>query len=244
MHGTGQPDTASFDRLAGAGPGVMWLGGFRSDRTGTKAEALMQWAAGQGRAALRFDYSGHGTAAGRFEDGSIDRWRSEALAMLDAQTSGPQVLIGSSMGGWIALLCAIARPERIAGLVLIAPAPDFTERLMWPALPEAARNAILRDGVWLQPSAYAEEPTPLSRTLFDQSRPWLLLNAPSIPIAAPVRIVHGQEDPDVPWALSLELATKLQAADVVVSLIKDGDHRLSRPADIARILHCVAELTR
>lgn len=243
MHGTGQPNLA-FDRLAGAGPGVMWLGGFRSDRTGTKAEALMRWAAAEGRAALRFDYSGHGASPGRFEDGSIDRWRADALAMLDAETAGPQVLVGSSMGGWIALLCAIARPERIAGLVLIAPAPDFTERLMWPALPEAARSAIQRDGVWPQPSAYAQEPTPLCRTLFDGSRPWLLLNAPSVPVSAPVRILHGQEDPDVPWRLSLELAEKLEAADVVVSLIKDGDHRLSREADLARMLHAVAELAQ
>ncbi|MBY0448397.1 MAG: lysophospholipase [Hyphomonadaceae bacterium] len=244
MHGTGQPDTLSFDRLAGAGPGVVWLGGFRSDRTGTKAEALMGWAARQGRAALRFDYSGHGASPGRFEDGSIGRWREEALAMLDAHTTGPQVLVGSSMGGWIALLCAIARPERIAGLVLIAPAPDFTERLMWPALPEAARFAIQRDGVWRQPSAYAEEPTPLSRTLFEQSRRWLLLDAPSVPISAPVRILHGQEDPDVPWRLSLELAEKLETRDVAVSLIKDGDHRLSREGDIARMLHAVAELAQ
>lgn len=202
----------------------------------------MRWAARQGRAALRFDYSGHGASPGRFEDGSIGRWREEALAMLDAHTTGPQVLVGSSMGGWIALLCAIARPERIAGLVLIAPAPDFTERLMWPALPEAARFAIQRDGVWRQPSAYSEEPTPLSRTLFEQSRPWLLLDAPTVPISAPVRILHGQEDPDVPWRLSLELAEKLEAADVAVSLIKDGDHRLSREGDIARMLHAVAEL--
>jgi len=244
MHGTGQPEALSFDRLAGAGPGVVWLGGFRSDRTGTKAEALMRWAAGQGRAALRFDYSGHGASPGRFEDGSIGRWREEALAMLDAHTTGPQVLVGSSMGGWIALLCAIARPERIAGLVLIAPAPDFTERLMWPALPEAARFAIQRDGVWRQPSAYSEEPTPLSRTLFEQSRAWLLLDAPTVPISAPVRILHGQEDPDVPWRLSLELAEKLEAADVAVSLIKDGDHRLSREGDIARMLHAVAELAQ
>lgn len=244
MHGTGQPAALSFDRLAGAGPGVVWLGGFRSDRTGTKAEALMRWAAGQGRAALRFDYSGHGASPGRFEDGSIGRWREEALAMLDAHTTGPQVLVGSSMGGWIALLCAIARPERIAGLVLIAPAPDFTERLMWPVLPEAARFAIQRDGVWRQPSAYSEEPTPLSRTLFEQSRPWLLLDAPTVPISAPVRILHGQEDPDVPWRLSLELAEKLEAADVAVSLIKDGDHRLSREGDIARMLHAVAELAQ
>lgn len=232
----------AFERLGGAGPTLVWLGGFRSDMSGTKAEALHGWAQARGRALLRFDYSGHGRSGGRFEEGSIGRWRAEALELLDGETEGPLVLVGSSMGGWIALLCALARPLRIAGLTLIAPAPDFTERLLWPALPEAARREILEQGQWLQPSAYAEAPSPLTRTLFEGSRPWLLLDAPSIPIAAPVRILHGQQDPDVPWTLSLELAEKLQSPDVALTLIKDGDHRLSRPQDLARLLAAVAEL--
>jgi len=238
---TPRGEALAFERLEGRGPTMVWLSGFRSDMTGSKAQALSDWARVHSRALLRFDYSGHGASGGRFEDGSIGRWRADALAAIEGLTEGPLVLVGSSMGGWIALLAALAMPERINGLVLIAPAPDFTERLLWPALSDNARAAIERDGCWLQPSAYDAEPYPITRTLFEGSRPWLLLDQP-IPIGAPVRILHGQQDPDVPWELSLELAHRLDSQDVTVTLIKDGDHRLSRPQDLVRLLRAVEAL--
>lgn len=230
----------AYEAAPGAGPTVVWLGGFRSDMTGTKAEALAAWARRRARAFLRFDYSGHGASGGRFEDGSIGAWRADALAALDHKSEGPLVLVGSSMGGWIALLAALARPERVKALVLIAPAPDFTERLMWPSLPAEAQSAIADTGVWLRPSAYGDGPYPITRTLIEDGRRWLLLDRP-IPFHGPVRILHGQADPDVPWRLSLELAERLASPDVALSFIKDGDHRLSRPQDIARLLAAVED---
>ncbi|MCX8132921.1 MAG: alpha/beta hydrolase [Roseococcus sp.] len=218
-------------RLPGRGPGVVFLGGFRSDMTGSKAEYLAGWCAARGRAFLRFDYSGHGASGGRFEEGTIGRWAADAEAALAALTEGPQVLVGSSMGGWIAALLALRHPARVAGLIGIAPAPDFTEELMWARFPEPVRAAILRDGQWLRPSEYGP-PIPITRALIEEGRNHLLLGAP-IPIAAPVRLLHGQQDPDVPWQHSLRLAERITGGDVEVTLVKQGDHRLSTPAQLA-----------
>jgi pimeloyl-ACP methyl ester carboxylesterase len=230
----------AWRRTAGAGPTVVWLGGYRSDMTGTKAQAIADWAAAAGRAYLRFDYFGHGASSGEFVRGTITRWREDALAVLDEITEGPLVLVGSSMGGWIACLAAMARPQRLVGLVLVAPAPDFTDKLMLPGLSAQARSAIREDGVWYEPSQYGE-PNPITRDLLEDGARWSILPGP-VPIAAPTRILQGGEDPDVPWRHALELAQALNGADVVFTLIKDGDNRLSRPQDIARLIAAVAEL--
>jgi pimeloyl-ACP methyl ester carboxylesterase len=229
----------AWRRIAGRGPGVVFLGGFNSDMTGTKAEELATHCAATGRAFLRFDYSGHGTSGGRFIDGSIGRWAEDAALVIAAQTEGPQLLVGSSMGGWIALLLARRWPERVAGLIGIAAAPDFTPRIE-AALPAEARAAIDRDGVWHRPSAYGD-PYPITRTLLEDGRKHLLLPGP-IPLAAPVRLLHGQRDPDVPWQLSLEIAAAISGDDVAVTLVKDGDHRLSRPQDLALLRRMVEAL--
>ena len=225
-------------------PGVVWLGGFKSDMLSTKAERLDQWAAGQGRASLRFDYSGHGESGGRFEDGTIGSWLEDSLALIEARTSGPQVLVGSSMGGWIALLVArelAARQatDRLAGMVLIAPAVDFTEALMWARLPEDAKRDIETKGVWMRPTAYAPEPYPVTRALIEDGRRHLLLND-TVRSHCPVHILQGMQDPDVPWEHAMTLVHHIAADPVTVTLIKDGDHRLSREEDIVRLLGAVA----
>jgi pimeloyl-ACP methyl ester carboxylesterase len=220
----------AWARLPGSGPGVVFLPGFRSDMQGSKALALRDHCAARGQALLRFDYSGHGESAGRFEDGTIGQWAADAIAVFDALTEGKQILIGSSMGGWIALLLARARPERIAGLIGIAPAPDFTERLMWPAFTEAQRTEIMTRGVLHLPSQYGE-PTPVTRALVEDGRHHNLLDAP-IPLSCPVRILQGMRDPDVPWRHALALVDAIAGEDVRLHLIKDGDHRLSRPEDL------------
>ena len=225
----------------GRGPTLVWLGGFRSDMAGTKAEALARWAEANGRALLRFDYSGHGESSGDFSDGTIGRWRDDALAVVDRLTDGPLVLVGSSMGGWIAGLVALARPERLAGLVLIAPAPDFTEMLMWAAFSPDQRRAVEVEGRWDQPSEYGGT-YPITRGLIEDGRRWRLLPGP-VPITAPVRILQGGADADVPWRHALQFAEAIESADLVFSLIKDGDHRLSRPQDLARLIAAVEEVT-
>jgi pimeloyl-ACP methyl ester carboxylesterase len=232
----------------GAGPGLVWLGGFKSDMGGTKAVALDQWAAAQGRACLRFDYSGHGESGGRFVDGTISRWLEESLAVFTACCAGPQILVGSSMGGWIALLLArelrrTPRPETaasIAGLVLIAPAVDFTEALMWKRFPEEIKREIETTGVWERPSQYSAEPYLITKGLIEDGRRNLLLDG-LIETGCPVRILQGVQDPDVPWDHAVELVSRLAQDDVVLTLVKDGDHRLSRPEDIERLLAAVAE---
>jgi pimeloyl-ACP methyl ester carboxylesterase len=221
----------AYRRLTGKGPGVVFLGGFHSDMTGSKAEFLAGWCAARGRAFLRFDYAGHGASGGRFEDGTIGRWAGDAEVVLTRLTEGPQVLIGSSMGGWISLLLALRHPARVAGLIGIAPAPDFTEALMWQRFPEEVREAITRDGQWLRPSQYGEA-YPITRGLIEEGRRHLLLDAP-IALNAPVRLLHGQQDPDVPWQHSLRIAERVTGTDVEVTLVKDGDHRLSTEANLA-----------
>lgn len=219
----------AWRRRRGNGPGVVFLGGFNSDMTGSKAADLSAFCAGRGQAFLRFDYSGHGASGGRFVDGTIGRWAEDAAAVLAALTEGPQILIGSSMGGWIALLLALRQKERVAGLIGIAAAPDFTTRIE-AALPAEARAAMAREGVWHRPSAYGD-PYPITRALLEEGRRHLLLQA-GVPLAMPVRLLQGQQDPDVPWEHALRIAEAIEGPDVQVVLVKDGDHRLSRPQDL------------
>ncbi|HWK88297.1 MAG TPA: alpha/beta hydrolase [Xanthobacteraceae bacterium] len=230
----------------GKTPGIFWLGGFKSDMKGTKAEALAEHARKTGRAYTRFDYSGHGESGGDFRDGTISRWAEEARAVF-ARVSGPQILVGSSMGGWIALLLARALQAEpsgkasLKGMVLIAPAPDFTEALMWPQLSEDAKRDVMEKGFWLRPSEYGDGPYPLTRALFEDGRNNLLMDKP-LQTGCPVRVLQGAADPDVPYRHALKLVTCFAQDDVVLTLIKDGDHRLSRPEDLERLMQAVDEL--
>jgi pimeloyl-ACP methyl ester carboxylesterase len=229
----------------GTAPGVFWLSGFNSDMSGTKAQAVDAWAADQGRACLRFDYSGHGLSGGTFVEGTIGRWFEESLAVFDRLCDGPQIVVGSSMGGWIALLLAreLARRQGgtspLAGLVLIAPAPDFTEELMWKGFAPEVREEIETKGQWLRPSDYGE-PYPITRALIEDGRQHLVLGG-SIAVGCPVRILQGVKDADVPWQHAFALTSQLPSDDVVLTLIQDGDHRLSRPQDIARLIAVIEE---
>jgi pimeloyl-ACP methyl ester carboxylesterase len=231
-------------RRAGREPGLFWLSGFNSDMEGTKAVALDAHAAENGRACVRFDYSGHGASGGAFAEGTIGKWFEEACTVFDSQTSGPQIAIGSSMGGWIALLLARALQRRgtpLHGLVLIAPAPDFTEELMWKSLPDEVKAQIETHGVWMRPSEYGD-PYPITRALIEDGRRHLVLGG-SIDVGCPVRILQGAKDADVPWKHAFSLVHRLPADDVVLTMIQDGDHRLSRPQDIARLIATVEEVS-
>jgi pimeloyl-ACP methyl ester carboxylesterase len=221
-------------------PTIVFLPGFMSDMTGDKAIAVETWCRAHGQACLRLDYSGHGQSGGRFEDGTIGSWTDDALFLIDRLAAEKFVVIGSSMGGWIALNVALARPDRVAGLIGIAAAPDFTEDLMLSGMSPASRAALERDGLLRIPSAYGGEQI-ISKTLIDEGRAHLLLRGP-IPLHCPVRLLHGMLDPDVPWQTALRLAEKLETPDVQTILIKDGEHRLSRPQDIALLLQTVASL--
>ncbi|MDQ0314653.1 alpha/beta hydrolase [Amorphus orientalis] len=228
----------------GTEPRVLWLGGFMSDMKGTKAVALDEWGAKTGRAVTRFDYSGHGESEGRFEDGTITKWLDEAEAVFSTFCPGPTILVGSSMGGWISLLLARRLREkgaadRLAGMVLIAPAADFTETLMWANFPEEARQSILKDGVWYRPSPYGEDPYPITRELIEDGRQNLLYETAPIETGCPVHILQGVLDDDVPWTHVTDLVSRLARDDVVLTLVKDGDHRLSRPQDIERMIAAV-----
>jgi pimeloyl-ACP methyl ester carboxylesterase len=240
---------------AGEAPGLFWLGGFNSNMRGIKAEALDAWAAGRHRAIVRFDYSGHGESGGAFTEGTIGRWLEESLAVFDACCRGPQILVGSSMGGWIALLLSreLARRCRggsesrpypdnasLSGLVLIAPAVDFTEELMWNRMTPDVRRAIEEKGAWERPSAYSDGPYLITRGLIEEARSHLLLGS-MIEAGCPVRILQGVQDPDVPWQHAVELTSRFARDDVVLTLVKDGDHRLSRPQDIERLIAAVEE---
>ena len=242
-HTLGRPGGATIAYCASAGksPGVLFLGGFASDMTGTKANALEASCREAGRAYVRFDYAGHGASSGRFEDGTIGHWIEDALAVLDEVCEGPQVLVGSSMGGWIMVLAALARPHRVAGLLGIAAAPDFTEDLMWASFGEDARRSLAETGVWLEPSAEGETPLTITRVLIEEGRTHLVLRGP-IAISCPVRLIHGTADTEVPWAVSLRLAESLASTDVALSLVEGGDHRLSAPADIERLCRTLEAL--
>ena len=231
----------------GAAPGLVWLGGYKSDMKGTKAAALADWAKSKGRACLRFDYSGHGESGGAFTDGTISRWLAESLMVFETCCKGPQILIGSSMGGWLALLLirelrrrGTAGAASVAGVVLIAPAVDFTEELMWKRFTPEIKRELEGTGVWKRPSQYADEPYLVTRQLIEDGRHNLLLGG-MIETGCPVRILQGVEDPDVPWQHAKALVARLACDDVVLTLIKDGDHRLSRPEDIARLIAAVEE---
>ena len=230
-----------------SGPGLFWLGGFKSDMKGTKAEALDRWAAEQGRACLRFDYSGHGESGGDFNAGTIGRWLQESLAVYRRFAQGPQVIVGSSMGGWLALLLARELRQNkdaapTAGMVLIAPAVDFTEELMWKQFPAAIKQEIETKGVWLRPSEYGEEPYPITKGLIEEGRKHLMLGG-LIETGCPVHILQGVKDSDVPWRHAVELVSRFARDDVVLTLIKDGDHRLSRPEDIERLIAAVKQFS-
>jgi len=240
-----RPDgaTIAYRRSPGKSPGVMFLGGFRSDMTGTKATALEAMCRERKRAFVRFDYFGHGESSGDFTDGTIGRWTEDAIGVLDQVTEGPQVLVGSSMGGWIMLLAALAQPGRVAALVGIAAAPDFTETLMWERYPPEIRAKLERDGVHYEPSEYDDGPTPITMKLITEARTHLLLDR-SIAIHCPVRLIHGMRDEAVPWGHSLLIRDVLLAHRVTLTLIKDGDHRLSRDNDlrlIGRIVNAMCE---
>ena len=221
----------------GRGPTTLFLPGYASDMQGTKALALDAWAAANGRAMLRFDYSGCGESPGDFEAQSLAQWRDDVLGMIDEVTQGPVVLVGSSMGGWLMLHAALARPERVVGLVGIAAAPDFTG---W-GYSEEEKLTILSSGRLEQPNPYGDAPTVTSRAFWESGEAMRLTHAP-IAIDCPVRLLHGQQDADVPWAWSLRLAELIRSPDLRVTLVKDGDHRLSRNANLALLIATVADL--
>lgn len=225
----------------GAAPHLVFLPGFRSDMEGSKALAVEAHARRRGFGCTRLDYSGHGRSSGRFEDGTIGAWSADALGVIDRATEGPLLLVGSSMGGWMMLLLARARPERVAGCVGIAAAPDFTEDLIWAKATDAQRQALLVDGVHHEPSDYGDEPTPITLALVEEGRRHLVLREP-LDISCSMHLLHGQRDPDVPWTTALRLAEHVAGEDVTIELVKDGEHRLSRETDVARILAAIDRL--
>jgi len=234
-------ETIAYLKRAGKSPLVLWLGGFKSDLQANKAQALMRWAEKTDHAFLGFEYFGHGSSSGDFRYGTIGRWRRDALAVIDRLTDGELVLVGSSMGGWIALLAALVRPERIRAMLLIAPAVDFTEELLWRRLPQDARRRILEEGEWMRATEYDPEPYPITKRLIEEGRQHLLMGA-ALRFSGPVRIIQGMEDPDVPWKHALRLVESIEG-DVTLTLVKNGNHRLSTPADLRRMIKAVEELT-
>jgi len=233
-------------QVAGASPGVMWLGGFKSDMLGTKAETLSAWGQDKGHAFIRHDYSGHGESSGRFVDGTISLWLKQSLEVLRRRTQGPQILVGSSMGAWIALrmvqeLHKAGEGGRLAGLLLLAPAPDFTADLMEPQLTDEQKRDVEEKGYFEEPSEYSPEPNVYTKALFDDGRANRVMTG-LIDTHCPVHILQGMADPDVPYHHALRLVEHLPADDVTLSLIRDGDHRLSRPQDLAMIISALEGL--
>jgi pimeloyl-ACP methyl ester carboxylesterase len=234
--------TIAYRRIAGDPPGIVFLGGLRSEMTGVKASFLDEYCRTRGRAYLRFDYFGHGASSGDFAAGSIGRWAEDAIAVLDGLTEGPQILVGSSMGGWIMLLAALARRERVRALVGVAAAPDFSADLFWARLdPAQEREFRARRAITL-PSEYDPSGYAYRMEFFEEADRHLVLRE-EIPLDCPVRLLHGMRDASVPWRRSLDLAERLRSGDVVVSLVKDGDHRLSAEPDLARLAATLDELT-
>jgi pimeloyl-ACP methyl ester carboxylesterase len=231
----------AYCRLPGKAPGIVFLGGFMSDMTGTKATALEAFCRARGQAFLRFDYFGHGASSGAFRDATIGRWRDDALAVLDQLVEGPQVLVGSSMGGWMMLLAALARPDRVAALVGIAPAPDFTQALMWPGFSPEQQRRLVGEGEITVPSQYDSRGYTITHRLIEEGRRHLLLGG-TIPLTCSVRLLHGMADPDVPWEMSLRLADRLASEDVTITLVKHGDHRLSTESDLALLYRAIEPL--
>ena len=232
-------ETIAYRRIGGSGPTIVWIGGFRSDMEGTKALALEAATQERGWSYVRYDHFAHGQSSGDWRQATIGRWREDAIALIDS-LEGPVIPVGSSMGGWVALLLALARPERMQGLVLVNPAQDFTERLMWPSLDDHVRQSILRDGEALIVEAGLGEYV-LTGRMFEEARDWLLLDA-AIPIAAPVHILQGRADETVPQAHALALVERLTGGDVTLDLVEGGDHRLSTPRDLARLVDAVERL--
>jgi alpha-beta hydrolase superfamily lysophospholipase len=231
-------------RTPGHAPTVVWLGGFASEMTGTKASHLAAWGVRRGRAVVRFDYSGHGESNGRFVDGTISRWLEDSLAVIGRFGGSAPVLVGSSMGGWLALLAAralAAAGNAPTGLVLVAPAVDFTEALIWPALSDDARATLAGEGVWLRPNPYGPEPEPITAALIEDGRRHLLLAAP-FAVGAPVRILQGMDDAEVPWTHAQTLVEHLAEDDVALTLVKGGDHRLSRPQDLDLLILAIEDI--
>ena len=229
-------ETLALKRVPGAGPTVVWIGGFRSDMEGTKALALEAAARERGWSFVRYDHFAHGQSSGDWRQATIGRWREDAIGLIDT-LEGPVIPVGSSMGGWVALLLALARPDRVAGTVLINPAQDFTERLMWPGLADHERQAILREGETM----VVEEGLGsyvLTRRMFEEARGWLLLDG-TIPITTPVHILQGRADDVVPWRHQMELIERIHGADVLLDLVEGGDHRLSTDADLIRLVNAV-----
>src|SRR5512144_3385554 len=227
-------ETIAFHRTAGRSPGVVFLTGYMSDMTGQKAVRLEEFCRARGQAYLRFDYYGHGASSVAFTDGTIGRWAEDAVFVLDRLTEGPQVLVGSSLGGWIMLLAARARPTRVAALLGVAAAPDFTEDLILPALGPGEREILERDGVVPVYSPYDPQPTPVTKLILEEGRRHLVLREP-IALDCPVRLIHGMRDPDVPWRTSLRLAEELRSVDIEITLVEAGDHRPSAARDVDRL---------
>jgi pimeloyl-ACP methyl ester carboxylesterase len=224
----------------GSGPSFIWCGGLRSDMEGGKALHLHSWALQEGHGYIRFDYYGHGVSSGEFERGHIGRWSEDVIRVIDDLSKGDVILVGSSMGGWASLLAAIARPERVKALLLIAPAPDFTQKLMWPNFDAAIKHQIEQEGVYYEPSPYGE-PMPISKVLIEESAKYQLLDAP-IDFNGPVRILQGMKDDPVPWQHALKITQALTSEDVELTFVKNGDHRLSEPQDLARLTDPAAAL--
>lgn len=239
---TPQGRRIAYHQQPGAGPGIVFLGGFRSDMTGTKAVFLHDWAQAQGRAFLRFDYSGHGASSGAFLDGAIGDWFEDALAAITHLTEGPQVLVGSSMGGWISLLVARTIPDRVAGLVGIAAAPDFTEDSMWAGFSESQRHDLLHKGRVELPSGYSDDPYIITRRLIEEGRDRLVLRAP-LALPFPVRLLQGTADTDVPVSVALRLLDHATGPDIRLLLAKGADHRFSSPDCLDMITSAIDEVS-